>query len=82
VSVPELTYYFVHNILARAREERLEKIPICIRGTWDAAIIDRIKPSSKGHVIIKRRDSAFMDTELRVWLQSVGINIHFMICIQ
>jgi ureidoacrylate peracid hydrolase len=64
----------VHNILPRAREERLEKIPICVRGTCDAAIIDEIKPSSKEHVIIKRRDSAFIDTELRVWLQSVGIN--------
>jgi ureidoacrylate peracid hydrolase len=26
------------------------------------------------HIIIKRRDSAFQDTELRVWLQSAGIN--------
>lgn len=64
----------VHNILPRAREERLEKLPICVKGTWDAAIVDEIKPSRKDHVIIKRRDSAFMDTELKVWLQSVGIN--------
>jgi ureidoacrylate peracid hydrolase len=63
-----------HNILPRSREERLEKVPICVRGTWDAAIINEIKPTHKDHVIIKRRDSAFMDTELRVWLQSVGIN--------
>ena len=26
-------------------------------------------------VVIKRRDSAFQDTELRVWLQSEGINL-------
>jgi ureidoacrylate peracid hydrolase len=31
--------------------------------------------NQKRHIIIKRRDSAFQDTELRVWLQSVGINI-------
>lgn len=61
-----------HNILPRSREERLEKIPICVRGTWDAAIVDKIKPFRKDHVIIKRRDSAFMDTELRVWLQTAG----------
>ena len=51
------------------------KIPICVRGTWDAQTIDELKPhDEEDHVIIKRRDSAFQDTELRVWLQSVGIN--------
>ena len=64
----------IHNILPRTREERLEKIPICVRGTWDAQTIDEIKPTERDHVVIKRRDSAFQDTELRVWLQSVGIN--------
>ena len=34
----------------------------------------RFKPAKGDHAIIKRRDSAFQDTELRVWLQSVGIN--------
>jgi ureidoacrylate peracid hydrolase len=63
----------VHRILPRTREERL-RIPICVRGTWDADIIDEIKPNENDHIIIKRRDSAFQDTELRVWVQSVGIN--------
>ena len=63
-----------HKILPVAREERLTKIPICVRGTWDAATIDEIKPTDKDHVVIKRRDSAFHDTELEVWLQSLGIN--------
>jgi ureidoacrylate peracid hydrolase len=26
-------------------------------------------------VVIKRRDSAFQDTEFRVWLQSLGVNL-------
>jgi ureidoacrylate peracid hydrolase len=64
----------IHNILPRTREERLEKIPICVRGTWDAQTIDEIKPTEIDHVVIKRRDSAFQDTELRVWLQSIGVN--------
>jgi ureidoacrylate peracid hydrolase len=55
------------------REERL-KVPICVRGTWDAKTIDEIKPADSDHVVIKRRDSAFQDTELRVWLQSERIN--------
>ena len=63
----------VHTLLPRSREERL-KVPICVRGTWDAQTIDELKPHEEDHVIIKRRDSAFQDTELRVWLQSVGIN--------
>lgn len=64
----------VHRVMPKTREERLEKIPICVRGTWDAKIIDEIKPEARDHIILKRRDSAFQDTELRVWLRSVGIN--------
>jgi ureidoacrylate peracid hydrolase len=63
----------VHMILPRTREERL-KVPITVRGTWDSRVIDDIKPARQDHIVIKRRDSAFQDTELRVWLQSVGIN--------
>jgi ureidoacrylate peracid hydrolase len=63
----------VHRLLPVTREERL-KVPICVRGTWDAKTIDEIKPTDTDHVVIKRRDSAFQDTELRVWLQSEGIN--------
>ncbi len=32
-------------------------------------------PKEDDYVIIKRRDSAFLDTELRMWLQSFGINV-------
>jgi ureidoacrylate peracid hydrolase len=66
----------IHNILPRAREERLQniKVPICMRDTWDAHIIDEIKPTPEDHIILKRRDSAFQDTELRVWLQSIHVN--------
>jgi ureidoacrylate peracid hydrolase len=66
----------VHTLLPKSREERL-KIPICVRGTWDAQTIDELRPreGEGDHVIIKRRDSAFQDTELRVWLQSAGINV-------
>ena len=63
----------VHRLLPLAREERL-KIPICIRGTWDGLTIDDLKPNEEDHIVIKRRDGAFQDTELRVWLQSEGIN--------
>lgn len=66
----------VHNILPRTREERLQNknIQICVRGTWDAQTIDEIKPKEEDHIIIKRRDSAFQDTELRMWLNTLKIN--------
>ena len=66
----------IHNFLPKTRQERL-KIPICVRGTWDGVTIDELKPTENDHVVIKRRDSAFQDTELRVWLQSEGINLLF-----
>jgi ureidoacrylate peracid hydrolase len=64
----------IHNFLPKSRQERL-KFPICIRGTWDGFTIDELKPKEDDPVVIKRRDSAFQDTELRVWLQSEGINL-------
>ena len=64
----------IHNFLPKSRQERL-RFPICIRGTWDGVTLDKLKPKKNDHVVIKRRDSAFQDTELRVWLQSEGINL-------
>ena len=64
----------IHNFLPKSRQERL-KFPICIRGTWDGVTIDELRPKENDPVVIKRRDSAFQDTELRVWLQSEGINL-------
>jgi ureidoacrylate peracid hydrolase len=63
-----------HKILPKAREERIMKKPICVRGTWDAEIVDDIKPQSEDHIVIKRRDSAFHDTEIEVWLRSLGVD--------
>jgi ureidoacrylate peracid hydrolase len=63
-----------HKILPKAREERIMKKPICVRGTWDAEIVDDLKPLSADHIVIKRRDSAFHDTEIGVWLRSLGID--------
>src|SRR5690348_13211327 len=63
-----------HKILPRSREERIKKRPICVRGSWDAEIVDEIKPTQADHVILKRRDSAFHDTEIAVWLRSLSVN--------
>jgi ureidoacrylate peracid hydrolase len=64
-----------HKILPRSREERIRKKTICVRGTWDAKIVDDLKPDDRNdHVIIKRRDSAFHNTEIEVWLRSIGVD--------
>lgn len=63
-----------HKMLPKAREERIRKRPICVRGTWDADIVVDIKPAVEDHVVVKRRDSAFQDTEINVWLESFGID--------
>ena len=63
-----------HRILPKSREERIKKKPICVRETWDAEIVDEIKPAEGDHVVIKRRDSAFHDTEIGVWLRSLNID--------
>jgi ureidoacrylate peracid hydrolase len=63
-----------HKILQKSREERIMRKPICVRGTWDAGIVDDIKPAARDHIVIKRRDSAFHDTEINVWLKSLGID--------
>lgn len=64
----------VHMILPKSREERIRKVPICVRGTWDAQTIDELKPTDADHVIIKRRDSVFQDTEINACLRALGIN--------
>ena len=63
-----------HKILPKSREERIKKRPICVRGSWDADIVDDIKPTQADHIVLKRRDSAFHDTEIAVWLRSLSVN--------
>ena len=63
-----------HRILPKSREERIRTKPICVINTWDADIVDEIKPSQMDHIVVKRRDSAFQDTEIGVWLKSVGVD--------
>jgi ureidoacrylate peracid hydrolase len=60
----------LHRIVPERRAEFL-RIPACVRGTWDAAIIDELQPTSNDHIVIKRRDSSFQDTELDLWLRSI-----------
>ena len=54
-----------HKILPKAREERIRRRPICVRGTWDADIIEEIKPVAADHIVVK-------DAILRFRIQRSG----------
>ena len=60
----------VHRIIPESRRERIEKMPLCIRGTWDSDVIDEVYPLPEDHIVEKRRDSVFQDTELDLWLKA------------
>ena len=62
----------IHRIIPRRRLEFIEKIPACVRGTWDAEMINELQPTEKDHIVVKRRDSAFQDTEFELWLKSLN----------
>jgi ureidoacrylate peracid hydrolase len=66
-------YTRLHRIIPRRRAEFL-KIPACVRETWDAEIIDELRPVEGDHIVVKRRDSAFQDTELDLWLKSIYVD--------
>jgi ureidoacrylate peracid hydrolase len=45
-----------------------------VRGTWDAEILNELQPAEGDHIVIKRRDSSFQDTELDLWLRSAYVD--------
>ena len=61
----------MHHIIPRKRLE-FSRILSCVRGTWDAGIIDELLPTEDDLIVVKRRDSAFQDTEFELWLKSIG----------
>jgi len=66
-------YTRLHRIIPKRRAEFL-RIPACVRGTWDAEILDELRPAEEDHIVVKRRDSAFQDTEMDLWLRSAYVD--------
>lgn len=64
----------VHRIIPDSRRERIEKMPLCIRGTWDSEVVDELKPLPEDYIVEKRRDSVFQDTEIELWLKAFRAN--------
>jgi ureidoacrylate peracid hydrolase len=66
-------YTRLHRIIPSRRAEFL-RIPACVRGTWDAEILNELQPAEGDHIVLKRRDSSFQDTELDLWLRSAYVD--------
>jgi len=64
----------VHQIIPDSRRERIERMPLCIRGTRDSEIVEELSPMPEDYVVEKRRDSVFQDTEFELWIKALGAN--------
>ncbi len=60
----------VHRIIPDSRREKIAKLPLCIRATWDSDVIDELRPLPEEYIVEKRRDSVFQDTEFELWLRA------------
>ena len=57
----------------------LKDVNLCAKGTWDAEIIDVIKPKANDAIIQKNRPSAFFSTQLESVLNSMEIE-NLVVC--
>lgn len=64
----------LHKILPSKRRERIAKVPLCVRGTWDSEFVDNLTPREDDLIVHKRRDSIFQDTEFELWLRSLHVD--------
>ncbi len=57
----------------------LKEVGLCVDGTWDAEIIDELKPRESEAIIKKNRPSAFYSTPLESYLRAMKIQ-NMVIC--
>ena len=57
----------------------VKDVGLCVDGTWDAEIIDELKPQEGDAIIKKNRPSAFYSTSLESYLRSMKIE-NLVIC--
>ncbi|MFF4776406.1 isochorismatase family protein [Microtetraspora fusca] len=54
-------------------EEFRKRAPHCLAGTWGAEVVDGLSKADDDHLLVKRRFSAFFQTDLDAWLRRKGI---------
>ena len=58
----------------RRDREFLKRTPHCVEGSWGARVIDDLEPRADDVFVIKRRYSAFFNTDLDLTLQDLEID--------
>ncbi len=70
-------HWSIHRLLperVRASGETLRPEHNVVRGTWGAEIVASLTPRPEDHVFLKRRNSAFYQTDLEMCLRCWDIN--------
>ena len=63
-----------HRRHVRQDREWLKRSPHCVEGSWGAAVIDDLEPRPDDLYVVKRRYSAFFNTDLDVTLKDLKID--------
>jgi len=67
------------GLLVREVMPELKDVGLCVKGTWDAAIWDGLKPLPNEPVVEKNRPSAFYSTQLESFLRAMQIE-NLVVC--
>jgi ureidoacrylate peracid hydrolase len=71
---PILFVVDTHRRNVRQDREWLKRTPHCVEGTWGAQVIDDLDPRADDLYIVKRRYSAFFNTDLDLTLRDLQVN--------
>ena len=63
-----------HRRNVRQEREFLKRTPHCLEGSWGAQVIEDLDPRSDDVYIVKRRYSAFFNTDLDLTLRDLQVN--------
>ncbi len=73
VRCPILFIVDSHRANVRQDREFLKRTPHCLEGSWGARVIDELEPREDDIYVVKRRYSAFFNTDLDLTLKDLGI---------
>jgi ureidoacrylate peracid hydrolase len=71
---PILFVVDTHRANVRQDREFLKRTPHCLEGTWGAQVIEDLDPRSDDIYVVKRRYSAFFNTDLDLTLRDLQLS--------
>jgi ureidoacrylate peracid hydrolase len=63
-----------HRTNIRQDREWLKRTPHCLQGSWGAQVIEDLEPRAEDIYVVKRRYSAFFNTDLDVTLKDLKVD--------